>query len=108
MNEPRDPKVTVLPVRKKDTERQFRIVDQFEQKCTHRGVTYEVCDVENEVVCGACRTRLNPIWVLKYLAMEESRFDSSRRAYLEAKKDHEKRVRCKCQHCGQMTRIRGM
>jgi len=76
--------------------------------CSHFPATYFFCESENEVTCGNCGAKLNPVWVIAQLAMYESRWMDARRRYLQLKTEHERRRSCKCQHCGRMTRIRGM
>ena len=76
------------------------------QKCKHINVEYIVDPSEKEVECGACGTKLNPIWVLQKLAANDSRYQNMFRLYLETKEDLKKRVRTKCLHCGKMTPIK--
>ncbi len=101
-------KVVRLPVRKRPNERQLERVPYEPGKCEHLNVTFFYSEAENEVTCGACGAKLNPIWVIAQLGNQECRWLEARRRYIEAKAEHEKRRRCKCQHCGQMTNIRGM
>jgi len=60
--------------------------------CNHLFATYTVSEADAEVTCGRCNGKVNPMWVLVQLARE-------RRA---------ERSRTKCDHCGRMTRIRGL
>lgn len=72
--------------------------------CSHK--TFIIDDSLNEVECEQCHAKLNPMWVLARLAAEEG--DWRRRSEIahaiEAKL--ETRTRCKCDHCGKMTRIK--
>lgn len=76
-------------------------------ECDHHRVTYQVNPAERDVRCGRCGAPLNPIWVLEQLARSESRLNEAVEVYQQWKAEHEQRSRCKCQHCGRMTRIRG-
>lgn len=102
-------KVIRLPVAKRPNDRAIeRRPWGPDRTCDHHGATYFYDESEAEVTCGGCGAKLNPVWVLAQLSAMEGRWIEGRRAYLQLKAEHEKRRRCKCQHCGQMTRIRGM
>lgn len=60
-----------------------------------------------EVVCDDCGEKLNPVYVLARFAREETRFAREGEKLRKLGSDLDARVCCKCQHCGQMTRIRG-
>ena len=71
---------------------------------------FQVCDSAAEVTCGKCGEKLNPMWVLQYLARSESLFKEELKyaqaeLRLTAKRIAEKK-RAKCQHCGKMTEVR--
>ena len=72
-------------------------------KCQHRKLL--VCEEKFHVECGDCGERLDPVYALIRLAREESRL----RQLIEGKKqlvaEIEQKNRCKCDKCGQMTRI---
>lgn len=98
-----------LPIARADTtKRQLRMITRTPGECHHRGVTYYFDEAENEITCGACKARLNPVWVIAEMAKHESRWCAHREAYLRALEKYEQRKRCKCEHCGQFTRIRGL
>lgn len=72
-------------------------------KCLHRQmiVDEELASVE----CKTCGEKLNPVAMLARFAREESLWQ---RRGEELKKYHaalDAKVRCKCQHCGKMTRV---
>lgn len=73
-------------------------------KCQHRQV---IVDEELATVeCGGCGEKLNAVAMLARFAREETLWQ---RRGEELKKLHavlDAKVRCKCQHCGQMTRVR--
>lgn len=72
-------------------------------KCQHNRVQV---DAElAEVECKDCGAKLNAIAVLVRYATEESRLSQRIEAMKTEREKLEKRVRCKCQHCGQMTRV---
>lgn len=84
----------------------FKMAKYNPDKCNHNQTVLN--EGLAKVECATCGKELNPIWVLTRLAHEESRFKRNRQAYIEAKEEYEKRIRTKCQHCGKMTRIRGL
>lgn len=106
-----------LPVRFKkppsECEPALKVV--YGEKCNHRSfiaadgrllpVSYLIREGEVEVECGSCRTRLDPMWVLKNLANEESFWSQARARYVEEMKRLGARSATKCQHCGKMTKI---
>lgn len=72
-------------------------------ECSH---DYAIVDEElNEITCLHCNKKLNPIKYLAKLADKEGAFY---RKHVELREAHAKlldKTRCKCQNCGQMTRI---
>lgn len=73
-------------------------------KCAHRRLIVD--EQLNTVECEDCGAQLNPVAMLARFAQEESLWQ---RRGEELNKLHaalDAKVRCKCQHCGQMTRIR--
>ncbi len=73
------------------------------QGCRHRH--FIVDSRLNVVKCGDCGVELNPMWVLMELTAHESRYlNRIEELELQAEKVKSK-LRCKCQHCGNMTRI---
>lgn len=70
-----------------------------------REAQYLIREGETEVECGQCGTRLDPMFVLKILARQETQYDRSRERYQAEMKRLSERSRTKCQHCGKMTRI---
>lgn len=72
-------------------------------KCQHKHMTVD--EDLNEVACDDCGAKLNPVAVLLRFAGEESRWAREGERLRELHKKLDARIRCKCQHCGQMTRI---
>lgn len=72
-------------------------------KCQHLRVMVDSDKAECE--CKDCGEKLNAISVLVRYATEESRLSMRIAAMKEEREKLEKRVRCKCDHCGKMTRI---
>ena len=72
-------------------------------QCKHLQV--EVDEQLAEVVCTACGEKLNPIQVLARYAREESILYRRIEELKQTRETLEKRSRCKCDHCGRMTRI---
>lgn len=73
-------------------------------KCQHlrMSVDTELATVE----CDDCHEKLNPVAVLMRFATEESRWQRQAKELKELHAKLDERIRCKCQHCGQMTRIK--
>ena len=94
---------------------QLTLVSQWSKDgCNHRSyyadgrmnaVTYYLRDGETEVECSRCNTRLDPMFVLKILATEETQWSRVRARYLDEMKRLAERTRTKCMHCGNMTEI---
>lgn len=94
----------------------LKIVDRYSRdSCNHlfyvapgrnlRDVTYLIREGETDVECGACGTRLDPMFVLRRLAHKESDWNRTREAYQKEMARLNERSRTTCQHCGKMTRI---
>lgn len=73
-------------------------------KCQHKHMTVD--EDLNEVECDDCGAKLNAVSMLLRFAHEESRWSREGEQLRELHKRLDARIRCKCQHCGQMTRIR--
>lgn len=102
-------KVTRLPVIQRTRDMALELVHYDpKQPCSHKMVPYRIREGEAEVECGGCSTRLEPMFVLRQLAIEDSLWKQRQEAAVKTAKEHAERKRCKCQHCGQMTRIRGI
>lgn len=98
--------VAVLPVKFKEPpgeDAPFFVVEHM-GKCSHFG-PFIVNDKEDAVTCKQCGERLNPMYVLKRLAHEETRWHQARVAYQDEMQRLKERSRTKCDHCGEMTRI---
>lgn len=73
-------------------------------KCRHLHMTVD--EGLDTVECDDCREKLNPIAVLLRFATEESQWTREAQRLRDLHRELDARIRCKCQHCGQMTRIR--
>lgn len=73
-------------------------------KCQHLHMTVD--EDLNTVECADCHEKLNPIAMLRRIAREESRWQRNAEALKDLHRKLDAKVRCKCQHCGQMTRIK--
>lgn len=77
--------------------------NRFGRRCQHN--KFIVDEQLGEVECGICGDKLNPIWVLRHLCGEEARY-YQRLSFLREEAEKAKaKNRCKCEKCGQMTRI---
>lgn len=111
-----DDKITKLPIKFKEppsADGPTLKVVRYEG-CNHRWVfnngrqknaQYIIREGETEVECGLCKTKLDPMFVLKILAHEETSWGETRKRYQEEMKRLNERKLTKCQHCAKMTRI---
>lgn len=65
---------------------------------------FVVNEANAEVVCKTCGEKLNPMWVLASLAKSEARNSHRLEKLQEQVRETETKMRCKCEHCGKMTR----
>lgn len=112
-----DDKITKLPIGYKSQDPDqpmLKVVHGGVGKCDHkwtwkdghmRNVTYLIGEGETEVECSACGTRLDPMFVLRRLAHEETKWHERRQRYNDEMKRLDERSRTKCEHCNKMTRI---
>lgn len=66
---------------------------------------YLIREGETEVECSLCATKLDPMFVLRKLAHEETKWERSRKTYHEEMARLKERKATKCEHCSKMTRI---
>ena len=114
-----DDKITKLPVKYKsppsDDGPMLKIVDRYDRNaCNHNwqfingrqvNAQYLIREGEMEVECSLCETKLDPMFVLRRLAHEETQWDRSRKTYHEEMARLKDRQKTKCEHCSKMTRI---
>lgn len=68
-------------------------------------VTYQIREGETEVECSRCHTRVDPMFVLKIMATEETTWSLQRARYIDEMKRLRERSRTKCMKCGYLTEI---
>lgn len=73
-------------------------------QCAHKRIS--VSELHAEVMCQDCGEKLNPVGVLLRYAKEESRLVMRIEENRKILAKLENKVRTKCEHCGQMTRVR--
>lgn len=73
-------------------------------KCRHRHLLVD--EDLAEVECQDCGVKLNPVAMLARFAKEESRWHREGSALRKLRDQLDEKQRCKCQHCGKMTRVR--
>lgn len=100
--------ISKLPVRFKQPAPEGKtLIGKWEvhgrEVCSHKN--FLIDDSLNEVECEQCHAKLNPMWVLSHLAAEESGWRRQEEVARAIEAKLEKRTRCKCDHCGKMTRI---
>ena len=95
--------VTRLPVRYRDpqTETVLNAVDR--PKCFHK--RFDVDAAKEFVECRDCGERLNPMWVLQQLTIQESHWCRLHDRYQDEMARLSKRSRTRCARCGEMTPI---
>lgn len=74
------------------------------ERCQHNQILVD--EALSEVECADCGAKLAPVATLARFAREESRWYQEAERAREAIDALNKRVRCKCMHCGEMTNIR--
>ena len=79
------------------------LVAKWTEQCRHN--KFIVDETLNEVQCGICGSYLNPMWVLKHLCGHEHRAANHLKELEQQVEKTKDKLRCKCQHCGKMTRI---
>lgn len=85
------------------TETVLEFVNVFAAKCQHNKFTV---DKRHQFVeCGICGEKLNPIWCLEQLCYKESRAQMRVVALEKAAAKAKDKNRCKCEKCGEFTRI---
>lgn len=66
---------------------------------------YLIREGETEVECSLCETKLDPMFVLRRLAVEETKWERTRTAYQAEMVRLNERKKTKCEYCSRMTRI---
>jgi len=114
-----DDNITKLPIKFKappsDDGPMLKIVDRYDRgSCNHSyqfingrtvNAKYLIREGEMEVECSLCDTKLDPMFVLRRLAHEETQWERSRKTYHEEMARLKERKATKCEHCSKMTRI---
>lgn len=84
----------------------LKIVSPWEKgECRHRDVQYLIREGETEVECGACHAKLDPMFIIKILASQESQWMETAKRYKEEMARLNARTRTQCRNCGKMTKI---
>jgi len=76
------------------------------QPCIHFQGPFSIDMDAGKCFCKRCGGEVTPMFVLKQLMQQESRWLRHRREYVEDMQRLEQRSRTKCDHCGTMTKIR--
>jgi hypothetical protein len=118
-----DDKITKLPIRFKKPPSadgpMLKVVHSFDPGgCNHRwsfrteigrsrkvNAQYLIREGDTEVECSLCNARIDPMFVLRILAIEENHWQETRKHYQDEMARLNERTRTKCQNCGKMTRI---
>lgn len=98
--------IAQLPVKyKKPVEGERFLVSVGRDKCRHLG-PFEIDVKGDKCRCLKCGEQVGAMYVLDQLMKQESQWMQTLARYQEEMKRLAERQRTKCQHCGQMTRIR--
>lgn len=101
---PTSASITTLPVKKRIELSHDRVLTEVHSyKCQH--VRFTIDEKLAQVECRDCKALLEPIWALRQLARQETRFHELHDRYQDEMKRLSERKRTKCEHCNQMTRI---
>ena len=98
-----DEKIKELPVKFKTQPDDNKFLVVPPSKCPHG--LYNVDEKLAEVTCRKCGEKMNPMYVLKEMAMGESQWHRTRQMYQEEMKRLTERSRTKCRFCGKITPI---
>ena len=79
------------------------IVRRVNFGCQHRN--FDVDPSAAYVQCRDCGEKLDPMWVLYRIACDEYTYRWRLNGLREDAKKAQQKNRCKCEKCGQMTRI---
>lgn len=100
-----DENVLQLPVKFKDQEPVERTLTLAKTgQCLHTS-GFILDESLEHVHCKACKEALNPMWVLRRLANQETQYHVAAARYQEEMQRLSERSRTKCEHCNKMTRI---
>ena len=69
---------------------------------------YLIDEELSEVSCAKCDKKFNPMAVLVKLANREGTWKANQKRSQELMKKLEERTSTKCNHCGKMTKIKGL
>ena len=72
-------------------------------KCDHKNILID--EALWQIECGDCGLILDPIHFLVQLARKENGYKWKVDELKKEEKEISARLRCKCEHCGKMTRI---
>lgn len=77
--------------------------ERFAKGCKHNKF---IVDTQlGYVKCGICNEHLNPMWVIEQYANHEHRLFQQLNRLNSLTKILKDKTKCKCEHCGQMTKI---
>jgi transcription elongation factor Elf1 len=72
-------------------------------KCRHMKV--ELDEELALVTCGDCGERLDPLWILRRYADQETNLTWRIKELKDIKAKLDKKLRTKCEHCGRFTHV---
>lgn len=75
-----------------------------ESECRHQRV--ELDEMLLEVTCRDCKVRINPVQFMIDRHQQFQRHIDQYERYRAALAAYDKKTRCKCEHCGRITRVR--
>jgi hypothetical protein len=99
-----DGKVIPLPVRfRHERKRVLTVVPPRFDGCRHH--SFQIDDETGRVTCGGCGEALEPLFVLRQLARQETEYHNYHATFKAECKRLAERSKTKCEHCKKITRI---
>lgn len=84
--------------------RESRGMRAYSKRCPHHKITID-SSLAN-IHCNDCDQDLNPVEWIAMLAEHWHHYVDSAKRLQEARAFYDAKTRCKCDHCGKMTRVR--
>lgn len=81
----------------------IKAVSRFSSRCAHSSFLFDPSF--GYVTCAICSKHLDPMWVIGQFCNEEERMNYQLASLEESVKKTKDKLRCKCEHCGKITKI---
>jgi Zn finger protein HypA/HybF involved in hydrogenase expression len=100
-----DENILKLPVKTRNPVSDPFLVAVPYSQCRHEYGPFEIDERSGKCKCKKCGGDVTPIFVLSELLKIDSLWQRRSETFQDEMKRLSERSRCKCQHCGKMTRI---